>query len=45
MLGCVLPMLAKKIKLDPALFASPIITTLVDAISVFIYFNIAVRVF
>ena len=45
LLGCMLPMLAKKIKLDPALFASPIITTLVDAISVFIYFNIAVRVF
>ncbi len=45
MLGCVLPMFAKKIKLDPALFASPIITTLVDAIAVFLYFNIAVRVF
>lgn len=45
LLGCALPMLAKKIKLDPALFASPIITTLVDAISVFIYFNIAVRMF
>ncbi len=45
MLGCVLPMLAKKIKLDPALFASPIITTLVDAISVFIYANIALCIF
>ena len=45
LLGCMLPMLAKKINLDPALFASPIITTLVDTISVFLYFNIAVSVF
>ena len=40
-LGCSLPLLAKKLKLDPALMASPLITTIVDACSMFIYFNIA----
>ena len=44
MLGCALPMLAKRLKLDPALMASPLITTIVDACSVLIYFNIAMRV-
>ena len=32
--GCVLPLLAKRIKLDPAIMASPLITTIVDACSV-----------
>lgn len=41
-LGCILPMMAKKFKLDPALVASPILTTLVDAGTVLLYFNIAV---
>ena len=41
-LGCSLPMLAKKLKLDPALVASPVLTTLVDCSTVFLYFNIAV---
>ena len=41
-LGCLLPMLAKKLKLDPAIMAAPIISTIVDACSVLIYFNIAV---
>lgn len=41
-IGCVLPILAKKIGLDPAVMASPFITTLVDAISLFIYFRIAI---
>ena len=40
-LGCAMPMLAKKLKLDPALMASPMITTVVDMSSLFIYFTIA----
>lgn len=41
-LGCLLPMAAKKLNLDPAIMASPLITTLVDAISLSIYFGLAV---
>ena len=44
LLGCVLPMLAKKLKLDPAIMASPLITTIVDTCSVLIFFNIAVMI-
>jgi magnesium transporter len=40
-LGCLLPLLAQKIKLDPALMAAPLITTLVDAFSLIIYFTTA----
>ncbi|MHC1785971.1 MAG: magnesium transporter [Christensenellales bacterium] len=40
-IGCVLPLLAQRVKLDPALAASPLITTLVDACSLFIFFTIA----
>lgn len=40
--GCVLPVLAKKIGFDPAVMASPFITTIVDAIALVIYFNFAV---
>lgn len=40
-LGCSLPMLAKRCGLDPAIMASPLITTIVDACSVLIYFNVA----
>ena len=40
-IGCMLPMLAKKCRLDPAIMASPLITTIVDAVSILIYFNIA----
>ena len=39
--GCTLPLLAKKIGFDPAVMASPFITTVVDAISLMIYFNFA----
>lgn len=39
--GSTLPMLAKKIGMDPAVMASPFITTIVDAISLLIYFQIA----
>ena len=41
-LGVLLPMAAKKLKLDPAYMASPLITTVVDATSLVIYFSIAV---
>lgn len=43
-IGCVLPLLAQKVKLDPALMAAPIITTIVDVCSILIYFNVAVRI-
>ena len=39
--GCTLPILAKKIGFDPAVMASPFITTIVDALSLLIYFNVA----
>lgn len=40
-IGCVLPILAKALKLDPAVMASPFITTIVDAVSLLTYFMIA----
>ena len=43
-IGCTLPLLAKKCKLDPALMAAPLITTLVDAGTILIYFVIATRI-
>ena len=39
--GAILPILAKRIKLDPAVMASPLITTVVDALSLVVYFYIA----
>ena len=39
--GCTLPVLAKRIGFDPAVMASPFITTIVDALSLLVYFNIA----
>ncbi|MDE6892055.1 MAG: magnesium transporter [Lachnospiraceae bacterium] len=41
--GCTLPMLAKKIGFDPAVMASPFITTIVDVLSLLVYFQIAAR--
>ena len=41
LVGCSLPMIAKKIGFDPAVMASPFITTIVDALSLMIYFNFA----
>ena len=41
LVGCTLPLLAKKIGFDPAVMASPFITTIVDAISLLIYFQFA----
>ena len=40
-IGCLLPLLAKKIGFDPAVMASPFITTLADAISLLLYFALA----
>ncbi len=40
--GCMLPLIAKKCRLDPAVVASPFITTIVDALSLMIYCNLAV---
>ncbi len=44
LVGCTLPMLAKKIGFDPAVMASPFITTIVDALSLLVYFAIASRI-
>ena len=41
--GCILPVGAKRIGLDPAVMASPFITTIVDALSLLIYFAFATR--
>ena len=43
-MGCVLPMLAKKLKLDPAIMASPLITTIVDLCSMMVFFNVATNI-
>lgn len=40
-IGCVLPIVAKVLKLDPAIMAAPLITTIVDAFSLVIYFQLA----
>ncbi|MBQ0100816.1 MAG: magnesium transporter [Lachnospiraceae bacterium] len=40
-IGCILPMVAKKLNFDPAVMASPFITTIVDALSLLVYFGIA----
>ena len=45
LLGCIMPIGAKKLKLDPAIMASPLITTIVDACSVCIFLNFASIVF
>lgn len=39
--GCALPVIASKIGFDPAVMASPFITTIVDALSLIVYFNVA----
>ena len=41
LVGCLLPMAAKKLGFDPAVMASPFITTIVDALSLLVYFQIA----
>ena len=44
LIGCTLPIAAKAIKLDPAVVASPIITTIVDAVSLMVYFLFASKI-
>ena len=41
LVGCLLPMAAKALKLDPAVMASPFISTIVDALSLLVYFLFA----
>ncbi|MDE6589997.1 MAG: magnesium transporter, partial [Oscillospiraceae bacterium] len=41
LVGCILPMLAKRLGFDPAVMASPFITTVVDALSLLVYFAVA----
>lgn len=45
LIGCMLPILAKKVRLDPAIMAAPLITTIVDTCSIMIYFTIATHLF
>ena len=42
LVGCILPLVAKKCRLDPAVVASPLMTTIVDALSLIIYCSIAI---
>lgn len=44
LVGCILPIGAKKIGFDPAVMASPFITTIVDALSLIVYFQIATMI-
>ncbi|HJB97662.1 MAG TPA: magnesium transporter [Candidatus Acutalibacter pullicola] len=44
LVGCLMPMLAKRLGFDPTVMASPLISTILDAVSLIIYFNIAVAV-
>jgi magnesium transporter len=44
-IGCVLPMVAKLFKVDPAIMAAPLITTIVDGASLVVYFSIAKGIF
>ena len=41
LIGCTLPLCARRLGFDPAVMASPFITTIVDALSLLVYFNIA----
>ncbi|MEG0249604.1 MAG: magnesium transporter [Peptostreptococcus sp.] len=42
-IGSILPLFAKKLHLDPAIMAAPLITTIVDAGSILVYFNVATK--
>lgn len=44
LLGCMLPMLAKRIHIDPALMSAPLLSTLVDSCSMLLYFTIALNI-
>ncbi len=41
--GAALPLIGKRLGLDPAVFSAPLITTVVDGVGLLIYFNVAVR--
>ena len=43
-IGCVLPLLAKVVRLDPAVVASPLMTTIVDALALIIYCSVSIAV-
>ena len=45
LIACMLPMAAKKLHLDPAIMAAPLITTIVDTCSTLIFFTLATIVF
>ena len=45
LIGCMLPMAAKRLHLDPALMAAPLISTIVDTCSTLVFFNIAMLIF
>ena len=44
LIGAMLPMISKRIGLDPAVMASPFITTIVDAVALLVYFTFATHV-
>ncbi|MDD2227930.1 MAG: magnesium transporter [Candidatus Cloacimonetes bacterium] len=43
--GCTLPIVARKLKIDPAIMAAPIITTIVDTLSLIVYFKLALALY
>jgi magnesium transporter len=45
LIGCTLPLFAERLRLDPALMAAPLISTIIDTCSILIYFGVATRVF
>lgn len=45
LVGCTLPLLARKIKVDPAIMAAPVITTIVDALALIVYFWLATKLY
>ena len=44
LIGCILPIVAKKMKVDPAVMASPFITTIIDTVCLIVYFVIAMAI-
>ena len=45
LIGCLLPLLAKKVHLDPAIMAAPLITTILDTCTILVYFRIVTAFF
>jgi len=45
LVGCTLPLLAKRLRLDPAVMSAPVITTVVDACALMVFFGIAMVAF